>query len=93
MRDARVASMSMSPRVAILEKQGKVDRSIPLILPWQDRQAALEGDEGLVRLTQQHGAVGRFHLDEGRRAVAGEDAVLLAIILTTAACSRRREAG
>ena len=41
----------------------------------------LEGDDGLVRLTKHHGAVGRLHLDEGRRAVAGEDAILLTLIL------------
>jgi hypothetical protein len=41
----------------------------------------LEGDDCSVWLTKQHGAVGRLHLDEGRRAVPREDAVFFALIL------------
>jgi hypothetical protein len=72
---------------------GQVDRSIALILRWQGRQAVLEGDDGLVWLAQEHGAVGRLHLDEGRRAVAGEDAVLLTLILGGCGLFSRRVKG
>ena len=50
----------------------------------------LEGDDSLVWLAHQHGAVGCLHLNEGRRAVAGEDAVLLILILRNGGeCSGR----
>jgi hypothetical protein len=62
-------------------KPSEVHRAVSLVLRWQHRQTALEGRGGLLWLAEQHGAVGRLHFDEGRRAVPREDAVFFALIL------------